>query len=171
MLSELGRELFFPKGILTQTAEAREKAHLFDATIGIAREGGQAMNLPAIMSLVNGLTPDQVLDYAPSTGNPALRRRWLDDMRDQEPVARGQDGQPARWSPCGITHGLTIAGELFVDPGTWSSSLTSSGATTGWCTPPGRGAEIRTFPFFDGSGGFDIGACDQRALEDPGREG
>ena len=36
-LSRLGRELFFPKGILTQTAEAREKASRYDATIGIAR--------------------------------------------------------------------------------------------------------------------------------------
>ncbi len=27
MLSALGRELYFPKGILTQTAEANQKAH------------------------------------------------------------------------------------------------------------------------------------------------
>jgi len=40
VLSGLGRELFFPRGILTQTAEARDKAHKYDATIGIARESG-----------------------------------------------------------------------------------------------------------------------------------
>jgi hypothetical protein len=40
MLSALGRRLYFPKGILSQTAEAREKAHRFNATIGIATEGG-----------------------------------------------------------------------------------------------------------------------------------
>jgi hypothetical protein len=27
MLSDLGKNLFFPKGILTQSAEAKEKAH------------------------------------------------------------------------------------------------------------------------------------------------
>jgi hypothetical protein len=71
-LSRLGRELYFPKGILTQTAEAREKAHTYNATIGIAREGGHAMNLKCVMDRVNGLSPDQVLDYAPSTGNAQL---------------------------------------------------------------------------------------------------
>ncbi len=42
MLSEFGRRLYFPKGILAQSAEAREKAKRYDATIGIAREGWQA---------------------------------------------------------------------------------------------------------------------------------
>ena len=40
MFSELGRQLFFPKGILSQSAEAKEKAHHINATIGIARESG-----------------------------------------------------------------------------------------------------------------------------------
>jgi hypothetical protein len=33
MLSQVGKNLFFPKGILTQSAEAKEKAHKFNATI------------------------------------------------------------------------------------------------------------------------------------------
>ncbi len=36
MLSGLGRRLYFPKGILSQSAEANAKAHRFNATIGIA---------------------------------------------------------------------------------------------------------------------------------------
>ena len=38
MISRVGEQLFFPKGILTQSAEAKEKAHRFNATAGIARE-------------------------------------------------------------------------------------------------------------------------------------
>jgi len=38
ILSDLGKNLFFPKGILTQSAEAKEKAHKFNATIGITTE-------------------------------------------------------------------------------------------------------------------------------------
>ena len=34
MLSPLGRRLYFPRGILTQSAEAKEKGHRFNATIG-----------------------------------------------------------------------------------------------------------------------------------------
>ena len=48
MLSGLGREFYFPKGILTQTGEARQKAKRFNATIGIAKEKGEPMFLPAV---------------------------------------------------------------------------------------------------------------------------
>lgn len=170
-LSELGREFFFPKGILTQTAEARQKAHLFDATIGIAREGGHAMNLPAVMGFVRGLSPDQVLDYAPSTGNPNLRRRWLADMQEKNPSLAGKPvSLPV--VTCGMTHGLTIAGELFVDPGDvvilpdkfWGNYRMVYGTR--------RGAEIRTFPLFTESGGFDTGGLVRaagEALDDRGK--
>ena len=47
MLSALGRRLYYPKGILTQSAEARQKAHRSNATIGIATEGGEPMHLPS----------------------------------------------------------------------------------------------------------------------------
>ena len=40
MLSAVGKQLFFPKGILSQSAEAKEKAHRFNATIGMATEKG-----------------------------------------------------------------------------------------------------------------------------------
>ena len=49
MLSDLGKRLFFPKGILAQAAEAKEKAKRYDATIGIAREKGKPMFLPSVM--------------------------------------------------------------------------------------------------------------------------
>jgi hypothetical protein len=48
MLSALGRRLYFPKGILTQGAEAKQKAHKLNATIGIATEKGEPMHLPSI---------------------------------------------------------------------------------------------------------------------------
>ena len=41
MLSDIGKNLFFPKGILSQSAEAKEKAHRINATIGIATEKGK----------------------------------------------------------------------------------------------------------------------------------
>jgi aspartate/methionine/tyrosine aminotransferase len=154
-LSQLGKELYFPRGILTQTAEAREKAYRYNATIGIARSGGEAMHLDSVIGRVRGLSADQALDYAPSTGNPALRRAWLDWMLRKNPSLSGKEvSLPVVTS--GITHGLTITGELFVDPGDvillpdkfWGNYKMVYGVR--------RGAEIRTFPFFTGSGGFNI---------------
>ena len=47
MLSDMGKNLFFPKGILSQSAEAKEKAHKLNATIGIAKECGETMHFPS----------------------------------------------------------------------------------------------------------------------------
>ena len=42
-----GQAALLPKGILAQSAEAKEKANRYDATIGIARENGKPMFLPS----------------------------------------------------------------------------------------------------------------------------
>ena len=68
----LGRELYFPKGILTQTAEAKQKATRYNATIGIAKENGQAMHLDSVMKHFADMSPDEFLPYAPSPGRPDL---------------------------------------------------------------------------------------------------
>ena len=50
MLSGIGKQLFFPKGILSQSAEAKEKAHRINATIGIAKESGHTMCFDTVMT-------------------------------------------------------------------------------------------------------------------------
>jgi len=55
MLSPMGKAFFFPKGILSQSAEAKEKAHRINATIGIATEAGGTMFLPSIMDSICNL--------------------------------------------------------------------------------------------------------------------
>ena len=74
MLSELGKRLYFPKGILAQSAEAKDKAKRYNATIGIARENGGPMFLPSVMRYFHDLTPAEALTYAPATGRPDLRK-------------------------------------------------------------------------------------------------
>ncbi len=67
MLSSMGKALFFPKGILSQSAEAKVKAHQINATIGIAKQGGHVLALPAVTRYVSGIDPDDYLPYAPSS--------------------------------------------------------------------------------------------------------
>ena len=59
MLSELGRNLFFPKGILSQSAEAKAKAYNINATIGNSfRMAGSVIALvwgPSILGWYIGL--------------------------------------------------------------------------------------------------------------------
>ena len=86
MLSQVGKELYFPKGILTQSAEAKERAHKFNATIGMATEEGKTMVLPSVMSLIGGgLQPEESLTYAPSFGSPSLRSAWKEALAEKNP--------------------------------------------------------------------------------------
>ena len=55
LLSARGRALYFPKGILSQSAEAREKAHRMNATIGVATQGAGPMALPSVLEHVSGI--------------------------------------------------------------------------------------------------------------------
>ena len=90
MLSDLGKRLFFPKGILAQSAEAKEKATRYDATIGIARENGKPMFLPSVMRSFTDLTPAEAVTYAPATGRPDLRKRVARATVGEEPQPGGK---------------------------------------------------------------------------------
>ena len=76
MLSEYGQRLYFPKGIISQTAEAKQKATRFNATIGIATEGDGPMSLPSIASQIGDLPVADAVTYAPPAGRPGLRKLW-----------------------------------------------------------------------------------------------
>ncbi|NOY70302.1 MAG: aminotransferase class I/II-fold pyridoxal phosphate-dependent enzyme [Deltaproteobacteria bacterium] len=115
MLSEIGKNLFFPKGILSQSAEAKQKAHRLNGTIGIAKEEGHAMVLPNIMASISGLAPEESVTYAPSFGIPALRRQWRIAMYEKNPSLAGREvSLPVVTN--GITHGLSTFADVWLDP-------------------------------------------------------
>ena len=83
LLSQRGRALYFPRGILSQTAEAKAKAHRFNATIGEATEGDAPMALPSILSHIQGIAPSDALGRpgAPSRRLDGSAQRTLRDVR------------------------------------------------------------------------------------------
>ncbi len=160
MLSEFGKRLYFPKGILAQSAEAKEKAKKYDATIGIASEQGKPMYLPAVMKYFNNLSPAEALTYAPATGRPDLRKRWRDDLLVKNPSLQGKAiSIPIVTS--GVTHALSLVGDLFIDKGDmvllpdkfWENYELLFGVR--------YQAQIGLFPFFSASGGFNVDALRQ----------
>ena len=66
MLSDVGKALFFPKGILSQGAEAKEKAHRINATIGLAKEQTHTMALQTGIDFIADIPPRESLTSAPS---------------------------------------------------------------------------------------------------------
>jgi len=116
MLSDVGKELYFPRGILTQGAEAKEKAHAINATIGIATGKEGVLYFPSVMECIPGIIADEALPYASSYGIPDLRKLWKEELLQKNPSLRDK----IITSPvvtCGITHGLSIFADLWINPG------------------------------------------------------
>ena len=149
MLSALGRRLYFPKGILTQGAEAKQKAHRLNATIGIATENGAPMHLPSIAAHLVDVSPEEAFNYAPPAGQQKLRERWRDKMIAENPGLEGRAfGLPIVTSA--ITHGLMLAGDLFVDPGDVIVLPDKLWGNYRLTYEVRLGARILTHPFFAG---------------------
>ena len=47
-LSEVGKRMYFPKGIVAQSDEAKEKAKRYNATVGLATRSGEPFYLSDI---------------------------------------------------------------------------------------------------------------------------
>jgi aspartate/methionine/tyrosine aminotransferase len=151
MLSALGRRLYFPKGILSQGAEAKQKAKRINATIGIATEGGKAMFLPSIQEHVRDVAPDDVYNYAAPAGRQGLRELWRSKIMRENPSLAGKIiGLPIVTSA--ITHGLALAGDLFIDPGDTVIMPDQLWGNYRLAYEVRLGGQVKTFPFFSGSG-------------------
>ncbi len=149
MLSEYGRRLYFPKGIISQTAEAKEKATRFNATIGIATEGAGPMVLPSIASQLGELPVADAVTYAPPAGRPGLRKLWREKLLAENPSLGSKEfGEPIVTSA--ITHGLSLAGELFLDPGDVMLLPDKLWGNYRLTFEVHHGAKIETFRFYDG---------------------
>ena len=116
LLSARGRELYFPKGILSQSAEAKEKAHRMNATIGEATEGDGPMALASVLAHVRDISPADAVRYAPASGRADLRQAWKQKQLAENPSLRGKQLSLPIVTHA-LTHGLALAGDLFVDPG------------------------------------------------------
>ena len=169
MLSPLGRRLYFPKGILSQTAEAKQKAKRFNATIGIATENGGPMYLPSMHRHLVDVAPADAYNYAPPAGRQTLRERWREKLVAENPSLRGKAwGLPITTSA--LTHGLALAGDLFVGEGDRIVLPDQLWGNYRLTYEVRLGAEIVTYPFYEG-GGFNVaGFARTLAEQAQGRE-
>ena len=153
LLSELGKRIYLPKGILSQTAEANTKAHRFNATRAIATENGDLMHLAVSRELVPGLPLEGVYGYAPVLGQPELREAWKTHLLKVNPsLAEETLGLPIVTS--GMTHGFSLIAELFVDSGDTLVLPDKIWGNYRLIFETKAGANIQTYPFFNAANGF-----------------
>lgn len=115
-LSPLGRAAAFPPDIPFQAQQARGKA--FNATIGQITDGkGMGIPLKPIRAALSGLGDEdanRALLYSPIAGIPELRRAWGDWQRRHRP----EKPSSLPLVTVGLTHGLSLAADLFAGPDT-----------------------------------------------------
>jgi aspartate/methionine/tyrosine aminotransferase len=159
--------LFFPKGILAQSAEAKEKANRYDATIGIAKENGKPMFLPSVMHYFNDLSPAEALTYAPATGRPDLRKKWREDLLRKNPGLSGKKFSLPIVT-AGVTHALSIVGDLFVDKGDMVLAPDKFWENYELLLGVRYEAQLALYPFFNAAGGFNVEALRQAVASHAG---
>lgn len=148
LLSDLGKELYYPKGILTQSAEADQKAFRFNATIGIATEEGHPMYLPVIQDNLSAYEPSELYSYAPPAGELELRKRWKEKMEKENPSLKGKNTSLPLVTNA-LTHGLSITADLFVNPGDPLVLPDKNWGNYSMIFGTRRGARQVTFPFYN----------------------
>jgi aspartate/methionine/tyrosine aminotransferase len=160
MLSDMGKNLFFPKGILSQSAEAKEKAHKLNATIGIATEKGRTMYFPSVMDSICNIQPKASITYAPSFGIPALRKAWQDSLFSKNPLLSGKIiSLPV--TTCGITHAISMFADMWLDPGDVVVFPDMMWGNYNMILNVKKGAVISHYPLFTANGGFNLAAFEE----------
>ncbi len=155
LLSDLGKQIYLPRGILSQSAEASEKASRYNATRAVALAEKQIMHLDVSHHFVPELTPETVYNYPPILGNTKLRNAWQTHIQKNNPLL-------AETTLClpivtsGMTHGFSLLADLFVNLG---DTLVLPDKTWGnykLIFQTKVGANIQSYPFFDSGKCFNI---------------
>jgi aspartate/methionine/tyrosine aminotransferase len=162
LLSDMGKRMYFPKGIVSQSAEADERATRFNATIGMAYEKGEPMILDSIRAGLPTLSPKEAVAYAPTAGAPALRRRWRAELDRKNPSLRGRECSLPVVVP-GLTAAVSFVADLFLDAGDEVVLPDLSWPNYRLIIEERKAAACVAFPTFlpaERGGGFDVGALE-----------
>lgn len=115
LLSDLGTRLYFPKGIIAQSGEAKKSASFANGTIGMCMgDDGNPVTLPSINESVPSMTTRELVAYAPTAGIPELREIWKEKMIAKNPDLKGKSISLPVVVP-GLSAGISYLADLFLD--------------------------------------------------------
>lgn len=114
LLSDVGTRLYFPKGIIAQSAEAKKLGKTANGTIGTTVVEGKPIMIPSIKKYVPDLTSSELVGYAPTAGNPDLRAMWKESIIRKNPLLKDKKFSLPVVVP-GLTAGISYLADLFLD--------------------------------------------------------
>jgi aspartate/methionine/tyrosine aminotransferase len=157
LLSALGRRIYFPKGIIAQSFEAKTKAFRANATIGMAYADGKPLVMSAISDSLPKLAPEETVVYAPTAGVEKVRRAWKDQLLLKNPSIKAEHLSLPIVVP-GITAGISYSADLFLDAGETIIASDPCWDNYGLIFHDRRDANVKAIPFFSGGPGLDLDA-------------
>ena len=148
LLSDLGKRIYLPKGILSQSADASEKAHRINATRAVALADRHLMHLDVSLHKMPTFSPESIYGYPPILGNKELRLLWQTHLRSKNPLLKdAQISLPIVAS--GMTHCFSLLADLFVNAGDTLILPDKYWGNYRLMFEIKAGAIIQTYPFFD----------------------
>ncbi len=154
MFSDLGRRIYFPKGIIAQSVEAKKMGNTANATIGMSCVDRKPIILPSVQKELPNLTSAEAVAYAPTAGDLELRELWKKSLIEKNPDLEKKTFSLPVVVP-GLTAGISYLCDLFI-----SEEDTLLAADPSWDNYPlivqaRRNATFSQFSMFK-NGGFDI---------------
>ena len=155
LMSELGKRIYLPKGILSQSAEATVKSDCINATRAIATQNNDLMHLKVSQHLISQLSTERIYGYPPVLGNLALRSEWQTHIRTKNPLLIDAPiSLPIVTN--GMTHGFSLLAELFADKGDVLMLPDMIWGNYRLIFETKTGADVLTYPFFNVNHQFNI---------------
>lgn len=158
LLSDEGSRMYFPKGIIAQSEEARKGASKANGTIGMTIIDGTPAILPSIQKSVPSFDARSLVAYAPTAGQKEFRTIWQKQIIDKNPLLKTKKISLPVVVP-GLTAGISYIADLFIDETKPLLAPDPSWDNYALITEARRGAELHRFNFFSN------GKIDMTALE------
>lgn len=169
LMSDMGRRLYFPNGIISQGGEAAKDAHFANGTIGMAVAQGTPIELDSYKKNMPSLTPRETVAYAKTAGNPDLRALWKEKIIEKNPSLKNKQFSLPILVP-GLTAVLSYVSELFVDVDKPLLAADPCWDNYELIVAARRGAEFHQFKCFE-NGKFNIADLEAKMKADAEKYG
>ena len=169
LMSDMGKRLYFPNGIISQGGEAAKDAHFANGTIGMAVAQGTPIELDSYKKNMPSLTPRETVAYAKTAGNPDLRALWKEKIIEKNPSLKNKQFSLPILVP-GLTAVLSYVSDLFVDVDKPLLAADPCWDNYELIVAARRGAEFHQFKCFE-NGKFNIADLEAKMKADAEKYG
>ena len=169
LLSDMGKRLYFPNGIISQGGEAAKDASFANGTIGMAVQNGTPIELESYKKIIPSLNSRETVAYATTAGNPDLRALWKEKIIQKNPSLKEKTFSTPILVP-GLTAALSYVADLFVDEEKPLLAADPCWDNYELIACARRGAEFHQFKCFE-NGKFNIADLKRAMTEDAKKYG